>query len=272
LREEHLTNRASWDELARVHGQDSYYDSHALVRGVSSLIEEEERALQAALGGEVDGTRVLHVQCHIGFDAITLARRGAVVTGVDFSSVALEKARGLARRCGVDIEWVCADICNLPSMLDGRFDLAWATIGIVCWIADLDGWMRSIARALAPGGQLVLIDGHPLSKMMQSTQPVQLWAPYGGGCQLSIDTGQDYATATTTGAQVQFAYGLGEIVTAALNAGLRIVELTEHTEISSNLCLGGGALDTNGRFCLRVDGQLLPVLFTLRGAKDASCA
>jgi hypothetical protein len=73
---DHQLNRASWDELAAVHGQDAYYDSAALVRGASSLTAEEDAALA--------------------------------------------KAQSLADRCGVDIEWVCADAIDLPRSLDGR--------------------------------------------------------------------------------------------------------------------------------------------------------
>jgi hypothetical protein len=50
MRSDHELNRASWDELATLHGQDAYYDSAALVAGASSLIEEEEVALLHSLG------------------------------------------------------------------------------------------------------------------------------------------------------------------------------------------------------------------------------
>ena len=158
MHSDHVVNRAAWDELAAVHGQDAYYDTAGLVAGASSLLDEEERALAAAVGPELTGRPALHVQCHIGFDTITFARRGALATGVDFSTVALAKARDLAERCGVDVEWVCADSCALPQSLAGRFDLAWATFGVLCWIADVDAWMRSVAATLTRGGRLVLID------------------------------------------------------------------------------------------------------------------
>src|SRR4051812_26174116 len=106
---DHERNRKSWDEMAALHGQDAYYDSKGLIAGQSSLIVEEETALVAAVGDSVHGLAVLHMQCHIGFDAITFARRGASVTGVDFSPVALHKAKLLAGECGVDNEWICAD-------------------------------------------------------------------------------------------------------------------------------------------------------------------
>jgi ubiquinone/menaquinone biosynthesis C-methylase UbiE len=70
-----------------------------------------------------------------------LARRGARVTGVDFSPVALAKAADLAERCGVKVEWVQADAAELPHGLDARFDLAYATIGAIGWIEDIGAWM-----------------------------------------------------------------------------------------------------------------------------------
>src|SRR3712207_9413604 len=88
-------NRAYWEGLAAVHGEgrDAYYDVDALVAGEDSLIDVE-----AAAVGDVAGLDVLHVQCHLGFDSVSLARRGARVTGVDFSPAALAQARAIAVR------------------------------------------------------------------------------------------------------------------------------------------------------------------------------
>jgi SAM-dependent methyltransferase len=253
---DHVVNRAAWDELAAIHGQDAYYDSEALVAGATSLVEVEERALAAALDRDLAGARVLHVQCHLGFDAITLARRGARVTGVDFSTVALDKARTLAERCGVEIEWVCADSCELPASLHRRFDLAWATFGVLCWIADLAAWMRSVAATLAPGGQLVLIDGHPF--------------PHGGGARNTYPVGVDYATKRETGPQVQYDHAPQDAAAAAVAAGLDVIELAEHTEVD-DAALGDDRLrlEADGRYRLRIDGEAAPVLYTLRGSKPA---
>ena len=103
------TNRAHWDALAAVHGQDDYYDAEALVGGADTLSRHEDAAV-----GEVAGLDVLHLQCHIGFDSISLARRGARVTGADFSPASLAKGRDLAARAGVEVEFVEADATALP--------------------------------------------------------------------------------------------------------------------------------------------------------------
>ena len=163
-------NRAHWDALASAHGQDAYYDSEALVAGADTLHEAEAAGVREAVGA-VAGLDVLHLQCHIGFDSISLARRGARVVGADFSPASLEKARALARRCEVDVEFVEADSTKLPVELHNRFDLVYATIGVIGWIDDLGAWMRSAAAALRGGGKLLLVDIHPLFTMVASTDP-----------------------------------------------------------------------------------------------------
>jgi SAM-dependent methyltransferase len=146
------TNRAHWDALAAVHGQDAYYDAEALVGGADSLSDHEDAAVRDAVG-EVDGRDVMHLQCHIGFDSISLARRGARVTGVDFSPASLAKARALAARAGVKVEFVEGDATALPGQLHGRFDLVYSSMGVLCWIEDLAAWMRSVRAALRVSGE-----------------------------------------------------------------------------------------------------------------------
>ena len=158
-------NRAWWDGAAAVHGNDPVYDTEALIAGVDSLGEEERAALAASVGN-VGGLDVIHVQCHIGFDTISLARRGARVVGLDFSPAALAKAEQLARRADVEASWVQADAARIPADLHGRFDLAYATIGAICWIEDISAWMWSIAQTLRPGGRFVLVEIHPLLTMV----------------------------------------------------------------------------------------------------------
>jgi SAM-dependent methyltransferase len=264
VRADHELNRASWDQLAAIHGQDSYYDADALCAGGSSWIAEEEAALEKALGSQLAGKRILHLQCHLGFDAITLARRGACVTGVDFSTVALGKARALAARCGVAIDWICADVLDLPRSLRGSFDLVWATMGVLCWIGDVSAWMRETAAVLAPGGKLVLIDGVPGAPPCGPGEPGKdRFAPV----RRVLARGRDYATPAQTGPQVQFQHSREAILDAATSAGLRVTHVEEHTSISSHLCISGLSLGTDGRF--RRAGSQEPILFTLLAERRA---
>jgi SAM-dependent methyltransferase len=262
-------NRAHWDALAAAHGQDAVYDSEALIAGADSLHEAEAAGVREAVGA-VAGLDVLHLQCHIGFDAISLARRGARVVGVDFSPASLEKARTLARRCEVAVEFVEADATKLPVQLHNRFDLVYATVGIICWIEDLRAWMRSATAALRGGGRLLLVDIHPLYGMVASADPLRLDFPYANDGARMYDEAGSYAGADLPVAateSVEYGHSLGEVVNAALAAGLKVQRLDEH--LDSDFDPRGDVLprDDDGRYRLRIDAELLPLLFTLVAAK-----
>ena len=262
-------NRAWWDGAAAIHGDDPIYDSDALIAGADWLGGEEQTALTASVGS-VDGLDVIHVQCHIGFDTISLARRGARVTGLDFSPAALAKAQDLARRSGVEATWVQADAARIPADLHGRFDLAYATIGAISWIEDVPAWMHAVAATLRPGGRLVLVEVHPLLTMVAEREPFSLDFPYSFDGPHRFNEPGTYAdphAELPSNETVNFAHSLGETITAAIEAGLRIDSLTEHVETSKSPRPPIVPREADGRYRLRLDGQPLPILFTLLATK-----
>ena len=99
-------NRAWWDERAPVHAASGFYDVPGFLAGKDSL-----RAFEPGEVGDVRGKRLLHLMCHIGLDTLSWARRGAVVTGLDFSRPALDTAVSLAGRAGIgSARFVAAEI------------------------------------------------------------------------------------------------------------------------------------------------------------------
>jgi SAM-dependent methyltransferase len=257
-------NRAHWDALAAVHGQDAYYDADALVSGRDSLNEHESAAV-----GDVTGLDVLHLQCHIGFDSISLARRGARVTGADFSPRSLAAAAELAERAGVSAEWVEANAMDLPPALHGRFDVVYSTAGVICWIDDIDAWMRSVHAALRPGGRLALVEIHPLFVMVASLDPLVLDFPYAFDGGRAFDEPGSYADPDAQVAStktVEYAHSLGEVVTAAVNAGLRVDALHEHMDAVRDW-RGMLTPEADGRSRLRIGGEILPLSYTLRASR-----
>lgn len=262
-------NRARWDELARTHGQDSYYDVEAFLAGADTLQPAELAELP-----DVAGLELLHLQCHFGLDTLSWARRGARVTGVDFSSVAVERARGLAERTGLPARFAPADVLDLPADLGGRFDVVVATYGVLCWISDIGAWMRSAASALRPGGRLVVVDLHPLLQMFDSVDPLVLDFPYADVGALYYDSPGSYAdpgARMTASASVNYAHSLGETVTAAADAGLRVDTLREHLSgTARDERPGVTELGEDGRYRFRLGGQDLPVLFTLAATRPGA--
>ena len=156
------TNRASWDEAADLHVEAPDYDVEGFLAGECSLLPVEREEL-----GDVESLRVLHLMCHIGVDTLSLARLGAQVTGVDFSPRAITHARRLAEQAGLEAEFHCANVYDVPGLDIGRFDLVFMNMGVLCWLPDVPGLMRIVDECLAPGGHYYLLDGHPVAETLE---------------------------------------------------------------------------------------------------------
>jgi SAM-dependent methyltransferase len=103
---------------------------------------------------------VLHLLCGTGEATAALAELGAVTTGVDPRSAALETAREHWPK----ILWVDGDPQSLPRQLRrGRFDLVYSGEGVLGRLDDLDGWALGIAAALRAHGELLVFDDHPVA-------------------------------------------------------------------------------------------------------------
>ncbi len=135
-------NRANWDSRVPAHA--AVYDLTAYRRDpdhISSVVRFDLPRL-----GAVSGLDVVHLQCHIGTDTLSLARLGARMTGLDFSSPALDVAKGLARDTGADIEYVEADAYDAPDVLgSARFDMVFTGIGALCWLPSVARWAEVVA-------------------------------------------------------------------------------------------------------------------------------
>jgi len=245
--DEYAGNFDYWEKAAATHGtteHDLHYHFDKVVAGGTLMVELEAQAIAAATGGTdsdplsgVRDTDVLYLQSHLGADGVVMARAGARVTCADFSPTALGRARELAERVGVHIDTVVCDSRAIPESLYGRFDLVYVTVGAICWIDDLDLWMRQVSLALRPGGRLVMVEIHPLYQMIDQRVPdLVVDFPYGGGTGLTYEGTGTYAdpTAELTSSTTCYAHSIGDIVTGAIRAGQRIDVLEEHVAIDIN--------------------------------------
>ena len=73
-------NRKLWNARTAIHFESDFYQVNDFIHGGSSLQSIELERL-----GNLEGKKVLHLQCHFGQDSISLARMGAEVTAVDLS-------------------------------------------------------------------------------------------------------------------------------------------------------------------------------------------
>jgi len=100
--------------------------------------------------------RVAVLGCGRGHDARLLAARGYEVVGYDFSTAAVEAARALAPRDGLNVRFEQRDIFTLGRDEAHAFDGVWE---YTCFCAiDLtrrDEYVRAVASILRPGGWLL---------------------------------------------------------------------------------------------------------------------
>ncbi len=116
---------------------------------------EPNRFLVEATADLTPGS-ALDVACGEGRNAVWLAEQGWRATGVDFSPVALDKARRLAASRGVDVEWIEADV---RSWVPPRsFDLV-ILMYLQLPAAQRRAVYRTFAGVVAAGGHLLVV-GH----------------------------------------------------------------------------------------------------------------
>jgi SAM-dependent methyltransferase len=116
--------------------------------------DRPNRFLVAETGALAPG-RALDLACGEGRNAVWLAEQGWQVTGVDFSEVALEKARLLAEQRKVQAEWIHADVFKYEPPL-AAFELV-----IVFYLQIPPERLRPIlarmAKGIVPGGTFLLV-------------------------------------------------------------------------------------------------------------------
>lgn len=228
-------NRANWDERVPVHATSEAYDVERLVTGerwLSTVVAHDQRYL-----GDVVGQRLVHLQCHIGTDSLSLARLGAEVTGYDFSAPALEVAREIARRAGQEVTFVEGELYEAAERLpNASFDVVYTSVGALIWLPDIAGWARVVRRLLAPGGRLVVRDVHPVLQALDHDRDDDLLVlaePYFERAEPVIfDEGGTYADADAsfeTTRTAEWNHSIGELLTAVLEAGLTLRRFEELT-------------------------------------------
>ena len=263
-------NRAWWDGVVETHVNASDYLTKAFREGGDTL-----HPIEAAEIGDLQGKTLVHLQCHFGLDTLSLARRGAKVTGLDFAPSALAQARQLAAEAKLDARFVESNIYDAVAALNDTYDIAYVTWGAIIWLPDLHRWARVVAEVLKPGGFLYLLEGHPMAMALdqkKAEDPLAPGFPYFEQDQpMVFDEPGTYADRSATLAHTrthEWPHPLQQIFGALLEAGLTIEMFHEHDRIAWQLwpCL---EYDGVRMYRLPKDRVSLPLSFSLRARKPA---
>jgi len=114
---------------------------------------------KAVEDGTIRPGRAAVLGCGTGTNAIYLAKKGFDVTGIDLAPTALDRAEEKARRAGVKVRWLVADVLKPPRLepFDFIFDRG-------CYHGvrrhDAAGYVASVKRLSHKGTHLLILAGN----------------------------------------------------------------------------------------------------------------
>lgn len=219
-------NRSWWDERVPLHVASDFYDVDGFKAGANRL-----RPFELEEVGDVSGRSLVHLQCHFGLDTLSWARLGAQVTGLDFSTPAVEAARSVAAETGLEAEFVNASLYDAETALGGRrFDIVYTGLGALNWLPDSKRWAQVVAQLVAPGGFLYLAEFHPFADVFADEDLTVKYDYFQTEPFIFDDPGTyaDLEAHTEHNRTEEWQHPLGDVVSAVIEAGLTLELLHEH--------------------------------------------
>ncbi|MEH6657545.1 class I SAM-dependent methyltransferase [Leeuwenhoekiella marinoflava] len=252
------TNKQTWNQKVQPHLTSDFYNVEAFKKGESSLNAYELNALP-----DVEGKSVLHLQCHFGQDTLSWSRRGALCTGIDSSDVAIETAKKLNTELNLNAQFICGNVLDTAELVTQTYDIVFTSYGVLGWLPDLKPWAKMIKTCLKPGGIFYIVEFHPIVWMWDyQKNPPELRYGYMQDELIYEENTGTYADkdAAITTKEYTWNHGLGAVVSALAEAGLRIEYLKENDASPYNILPNLQKTETG----YELQNKLYPLIFELK--------
>lgn len=255
-------NRQTWNNKTELHINSAFYDMPGFLGGQSSL-----NGIELELLGEIKGKSILHLQCHFGQDTISLARLGAICTGIDLSDHAIKAAQELAHQTNTDASFIQSDVYDLPNHLEGQFDIVFTSYGTIGWLPDLDRWAGIVAHFLKPGGHFVFVEFHPVVWMFDDDFARIHYRYFNSGPIVETEKGT-YADRDAALNQqfVCWNHSLSEVVNSLIRNGLKI-DLLEEYDYSPYDCFRHTVEIAPRKFRIKHLEDKIPMVYAIQATK-----
>lgn len=182
--------------VSGIYDDPEMYELACAYRDVRSEVDALQRwfrrharlAAGPAPGG--DPRSVLELAAGPAEHSLEFARRGARATALDLSPAMCARASGKARREGIGLSVVHADMRDFS--LPERFDLVLTMLNSVCHLMTLDdlvAHLRAAAAHLAPGGLYVMELAHPADLFTRAPRTSAEWDTDVGGRHVHVRWG-----------------------------------------------------------------------------------
>ena len=255
-------NKQSWNNKTAVHIDSDFYDNDNFIKGKSTL-----NSIELDLLGDVNGKKILHLQCHFGQDSLSLARLGAKVTGVDLSDRAIAKAQELNIQLQLDAQFICCDIYDLPNHLNDTFDIVFTSYGTIGWLPDLNKWSAVISQFLKPNGKFVMAEFHPVVWMFDTNFKEVFYSYFNIKPIIENETGTYADQYSEIESQtITWNHPTSEVLNALINAGLEINAFNEF-DYSPYNCFNETEEFETGKYRIKHLGNKIPMIFSILATK-----
>ena len=255
-------NRNLWNAKVESHLKSDFYFVEEFLKGRTSL-----NAIELELLGNIEGKKILHLQCHFGQDSISLSRLGAKVTGIDLSDKSIEAAKGLAKECGTDTEFIVSDVYDLPTILDDKFDIVYTSYGTIGWLPDLRKWAKVVSHFLKPDGKFIFVEFHPVVWMYDDDFTFLKYSYFNDEI-ISETSSGTYAEpkANIVHEEVSWNHPLSEVFQSLIGEGLEIKSFQEYNW-SPYSCFKNMEEFEIGKYQISKFGKKIPLVYSLISEK-----
>ncbi len=257
--QDYLTlNRHAWDTRTQQHLKSEFYNVDAWLAGATSL-----KPIELPLLSDISGKSLLHLQCHFGQDTLSLARMGAHVTGLDLSPRAIAEARLLAQRAGLSAAFVEGDVYRAPILIEGKFDIVFASYGCIGWLPDIAHWASVVSHFVKAGGRFVFAEFHPVLWMLDADFADLKYA-YAKTDPI-VETEGTYTDVLAEAPQtmVTWNHSLSSVIAALMEEGLRLTHFNEYDYSPFPIFGKRGVEVAPGRHMVQGKEGLLPLVYAL---------
>lgn len=253
-------NKNTWNTKVDIHVESEFYNNEAFLNGKNTIPPTDLHAL-----GNIEGKKILHLQCHFGQDTLSLARLGATVTGIDFSEKAIEVAKKMNQKLGLNATFICCDVYDTLQHITEEYDIVYASYGVIGWLPDLDRWAKVITGSLKPGGKLVFFEFHPVVWMFDNDFTYVQYNYFKDDPIKEEETGT-YADryAEIDNSTITWNHSISEVITALVEQNIKLTWFEEF-DYSHYACFNNIVEFESNKFRIKSLGNKIPMMYGIVG-------
>lgn len=256
------TNKLTWNQRTEFHIASEFYNQAKFIEGKNTLKE-----IELSLLNDVRGKSILHLQCHFGQDSLSLARMHAKVVGIDFSEKTIELAIETNNKIGLDAEFICCNLYDLPQHLNRQFDIVFTSYGTIGWLPDINKWAEIVSQFLKPNGEFVFVEFHPAMWMFDNDLKYVQYNYFKSDAIVEIEDGT-YAdkNAAMKSKSITWNHSLSCVIQSLLNKNLKLINFQEF-DYSPYDVIANSIEISPSRFQSKEHGNKLPLVYSLKMQK-----